>query len=118
MVENLSATTSFITFIKLLLRVRSIPWYIAQFCPLTVGQSPVPRMHGRQLITFLGSGKEIKPVTGCKTESKHNLSLFRLRFFLYRITVNPSEVQLEVAEKQEKKKLKLKFFCRSFLFLE
>ena len=117
--RKLSATTSFITFIKLLLRVRSIPWYIAQFCPLTVGQSSAPRMHGRQLITFLGGGKEIKPVTGCKTESKHNLSLFRLRFFfIYYIIVNPSEVQLQVAKKQEKKKLKLKFFCRSFLYLE
>ena len=59
MVENLSATTSFITFIKLLLHVRSI--------------------------AFLGSGKQIKPVTGCKTESKHNLSLFRLGFFFYTI---------------------------------
>ena len=68
-------------------------------------------MHGRQLITFLGSGKEI-------TESKHNLSLFRLGFFLYYITVNPSEVQLEVAEKEEKKKLQFKFFCRSFLYPE
>ena len=75
-------------------------------------------MHGRQLITFLGSGKEIKPVTGCKTESKHNLSLFRLGFLLYYITVNPSEVQLEVAEKQEEKKLQFKFFCRSFLYPE
>ena len=73
-------------------------------------------MHGRQLITFLGSGKEIKPVTGCKT--KHNLSLCRLGFFLYYITVNPSEVQLEVAEKEEKKKLQFKFFCRSFLYPE
>ena len=44
MVENLSATTSFITFIKLLLRVRSIAWYIAQLCPLTVGQSSVPAL--------------------------------------------------------------------------
>ena len=42
MVENLSATTSFITFIKILLRVRSITWYTAQFCPLAVGQSSVP----------------------------------------------------------------------------
>ena len=75
-------------------------------------------MHGRQLITFLGSGKETKPVTGCKTESKHNLSLFRLGFFLYYITENPSEVQLDVAEKQEKKKLQLKFFCRSSLYPE
>ena len=52
----------------------------------------------------MGSGKEIEPVTGCKTQSKHNLSLFRLGFLLYYITVNPSEVQLEVAEKQEQKK--------------
>ena len=75
-------------------------------------------MHDRLLVTFLGSGKEIKPVTGCKTQSKHNLSFFRLGFLLYNITVNPSEVQLEVAEKQEQKKLQLKFFCRSFLYPE
>ena len=43
-------------------------------------------MHDRLLVTFLGSGKEIKPVTGCKTQSKHNLSLFRLGFLLYDIT--------------------------------
>ena len=39
-------------------------------------------------------------------------------FFLYYITVNPGEVQLEVAEKEEKKKLQFKFFCRSFLYPE
>ena len=116
MVENLSATTSFITFIKLLLRVRSIPWYIAQFCPLTAGQSSVPRMHGRQLITV---GKKL---------NRWQVARLSLRiicrcldwdlFFIYYITVNPSEVQLKVAKKQEKKKIKLKFFCRSFLYLE
>ena len=42
MAENLSATTLFITFNKMLLRVRSITWYIAQFCPLAIGQSSVP----------------------------------------------------------------------------
>ena len=66
----------------------------------------------------MGSGKEIEPLTGCKTQFKHNLSLFRLGFLLYYVTVNQSEVQLEVAEKQEQKKLQLKFFCRSFLYPE
>ena len=76
-------------------------------------------MHGRQLITFLGSGKEIKPRWQV---TRLSLSIIcrclDWDFFLYYITVNPGEAQLEVAEKEEKKKLQFKFFCRSFLYPE
>ena len=115
-------------FIKILLRVRSIPWYssILSFNSrviFSIGVVASERcMAVSSSLPFLGSVKNIKLRTGCKTESQHNLFLFKLGFF-YTILLQTQAKYNQKLQKNQRKRIITyynyrKFFRRSFLYPE